>query len=1171
MATKPDQKPARWGRRVGIAAAVLLLLVVVIYFVATSAFFLKTVILPKASASLGADIQVQDASISPFSSVMLKGISVKTTGAEPLLAVDEVQLRYGLMDIIGGKIKVDQATVVNPRILIVQEADGSSNLDPLLKKKTGPQEQDSSSSKPLDLQVTDVSLKNASLKMIQKGESGQIRTSSINNLNLAIDRIQNGSSGKVTMQAAIRVESNGAATNDLLVASLDSALNFAIDQQVKPQSLSGALNLAIKESAGGFAQLGNLTATAQVEVTPTEIKEVALRVAKADQQLGSLRVFGPFNATSSEGRVNVHLSSIDRNVLGLAGGMSGMDFRNSRLSSTNTIELTQKGKFIAASGTLTGSELSVQQGAQSPTPPVNLLVDYQVATDLIEKVATIQKLAFNAGLQNKPFLQSRLDNPMNLSWGGTSRGMADSTFVVTITNLNLADWSAMLGTNPPAGVINSGIRLVSKNEGKLLVANLVTSIDSMAFAAGTNRVRDAAVKLEADATVAELKQIDVSRFMLGVTQHGEPLLQANGSARLNQAAAEMAAQLSADVSLPVAARQGLVPGFNARKGSLKFSAKLTDEKGKKNASGSMQVVDLDAEMNAMRFANFQTDLAFNVDMAQDSLTIHRIALALSEGSSKGGTIEINGKFNTASKVGETSFKAVDVNEHAFRPFMASALGENQLVSILLNSSGNAKISGEQNASIKTDLTVKKLVVLDAAKKLPQKPLELELKLDAGKTGDLVELRELALQLTPTERAKNLLTATARLDLAKTNPSPGSFKLGSDSFDVTPYYDLFAGDNTKATNVATRNDAPPSIQPDSKPETEPQPMDLPIKDLVAEIDFKRLYLREIVISNWVARTTIKGGTIKLDPFQLSLNGAPVRMKADFDVSVPGYRYDLSVAADQVPLEPIANTFSTNSRGQFKGLLLANASLNGAGVTGSNIQRNLGGNLGFSVTNMNLQVVGPKIKRVLDPIALALRVPELTQTPLNWINANALIQKGNVDLKEFAIQSEAFFATSQGSIKLEPVLTNSPLNLPITLSLRRSLAEKANLLPQGTPEAAKYAELPKFVTIKGTLGAPETDLNKLALAGIAARGISGIPGVGEKAGNVLEGVGNILSGQGGGTNTNSSPAKLIDGLGGLLGRDKSSATNSTPPASTNSPATNKPARLNPFDLLKSLPQQ
>src|SRR5262249_54099437 len=159
----------------------------------------------------------------------------------------------------------------------------------------------------------------------------------------------------------------------------------------------------------------------------------------------------------------------------------------------------------------------------------------------------------------------------------------------------------------------------------------------------------------------------------------------------------------------------------------------------------------------------------------------------------------------------------------------------------------------------------------------------------------------------------------------------------------------------------------------------------------------------------------------------------------------------------------------------------------GLTDLNLKKNLNGNLFLNLTNMTYEIVGPKIKRVLEPISVVLRVPELMQTPLSWVGAKADVGQGQIQLQQFSVQSQAFDAESHGTIPMADVLTNSPLNLPVTLSLRRSLAEKAHLLPANTPTNTTYVALPSFVTLAGTLGDPKSEINKLVIGGLLARSI------------------------------------------------------------------------------------
>src|SRR6266567_4363571 len=155
----PAKRRRRWPRILLAVILVLVVLVVVVYFVGTSSAVFKGVILPKVSKSMNANITVSDASISPFHQVVLRDLKVQTTGAEPLLTAPEVRARYGLMDIIGGKINVDEVMIDSPTIQIVENPDGTSNLDAFSKPKEAPKKENPpatpppSASKPPQLDV----------------------------------------------------------------------------------------------------------------------------------------------------------------------------------------------------------------------------------------------------------------------------------------------------------------------------------------------------------------------------------------------------------------------------------------------------------------------------------------------------------------------------------------------------------------------------------------------------------------------------------------------------------------------------------------------------------------------------------------------------------------------------------------------------------------------------------------------------------------------------------------------------------------------------------------------------------------------------------------------------------------------------------------------------------
>jgi type II secretion system protein N len=337
----------------------------------------------------------------------------------------------------------------------------------------------------------------------------------------------------------------------------------------------------------------------------------------------------------------------------------------------------------------------------------------------------------------------------------------------------------------------------------------------------------------------------------------------------------------------------------------------------------------------------------------------------------------------------------------------------------------------------------------------------------------------------------------------------------------------------------------------------------------------------------------------------MNGAPVSLQGTVHVGVPGYTYNLGFQTDRLPIEPLANSFTTNAPGMYKGDLNARGQIQGRGITGPSLQNSLAGQISLSLTNLNFQVVSPTTQRLLEPIALVLRVPELTQTPLSWIDSQMTIGQGQARVDRFVAMSQAFHAQAQGAIQLAPVLTNSPVELPVTLSLRRNLAERANLVGADAPTDSPYVPLPNFVRVIGTVGNPQTQINKAVVSGLLLRTAGGIPGVGGRAGAVLEGLGGVLSGQQpAGTNgapaegqtplnllqgvadalgtraprdgTNAPPAQgdrsanLLRGIGNILGGQAAPAATNPPPANPDAVGTNQPppapAPINPLDLFR-----
>jgi hypothetical protein len=420
---------------------------------------------------------------------------------------------------------------------------------------------------------------------------------------------------------------------------------------------------------------------------------------------------------------------------------------------------------------------------------------------------------------------------------------------------------------------------------------------------------------------------------------------------------------------------------------------------------------------------------------------------------------------------------------------------------------------------------------------------------------------------------------------------------ADSLDVTSFYDLFTGatqaPGTRATTASTAArtpaSAPAAAPAPGEANKEPEAIKLPLHNFTAEAAIRRLYLREVEIADWQTAVKIDGGHVVLNPFKLALNSAPVSTTLDLDLGVPGWKYDWSLSAQAIPLAPLVNSFQPERKGILSGTLTAQAKLSGAGTTGASLQKNLTGQFDMTSTNLNLSVDSIQgntfytrlLKTLVSTIAV---IPDLAKnpastatsllqgltssgsstsssgsgatvdlktSPINSITLHGIAGSGRVDLQKAVVQSPAFEAQASGTITLAEVLTNSPLQLPVSVSLERSVAQRINLAGN-TPTNATYAKLPDFLTMKGTLGNSKADINKVALVSTVLQGVGGKAG---QAGGALQSLSSLFSG---GTNatsnasTNPSGGKaggLLQGVSGLLGNSPSAATNA--PTTNQSP--------------------
>src|SRR5579885_1200144 len=1136
----PAKKRCGWRCFLLGAVVVLLVFGVAAWFIATSPAFLKAEVLPRVGKIIGAEVSVSGAVIHPFNESALSGLKIQPSGRPPLITASGIRVRYHLWDLLRGRIRVEEITLTSPTIQLVENPDGSSNLDPLLKALRGqpsaaPPPAPARPSPPRQIELGKLVLRDATIRKIQNYADGRRDVMELTNLNVTLTGLRNGQTANLQLAAALAVVQNppaGAGGN--LAAEIRGNFQFTLTPDLKPGTVQGEAHLTVLHGAGVFDDFSDCSAAVQCDATPTEIRQLNLRFQKAGAPLGELALSGPLNLETREGRLRLTLQGVDRRLLNLAGASSGLDFGTTQVSSTNEISLTKGGAVVAARGQFHADHVQVTRAGQT-TPTLDFAADYAVTVDTAAQTARLETLTLAGAQDGRPLLTARLSEPMSLAWGrgggASSTGIGNSALELTVTNLNLAEWQPFLGQTVTGGQAGLTLSVRSQQGGRELEFRLHSQIKHLA-AHLDGRTVQATVNLSAQGRGTDLEQFDLSRYELQIVREDHPLLTVSGSGRYHLRGAGGESQLALQASLPGLCAVFPQPQVKVSSGNLEFRGRVEQNTNTQTLAGTLTLTNFTGQIGPNIFQDFGSVVELEGRRSPEKIQIVRLAGALTQNGNAGGRFRLDGSFDPATGATQLSAALTDFNQNSLRPFLQPLLAGKQLVTLTVGANLSAHYDPRQPSVIKADLQVTNLVVRDPAGRFPATPLAAGLQTDLALQNQAADLRQLQLALTPTARALNRIELTGRVDFAQPKAIEGRLQLAADSLDVTPFYDLFAGGSQ--TGGASPAPSPTSSTGAAAGlNQEPPPMTLPVKNFVLTAHIGRLYLRELAVSNLQTTATLTARQATLKPLQCVLNGAPVKATADVDWSVPGYQYALTLDADQVPFTPLVDSFLPERAGELGGALTAHVQIRGAGVTGASLQKNLTGQFSVGATNLNLSVINVRSAVLKTLVNVVATLPELARNPENAVVAllnrvtgrsgglmdeleKAPIQviavrgqagAGRIQLEQATVQSEAFEADAPGEIVLAPVLTNSVLAIPVTVAVSQSIAQQLNLASANANAPAGYVALPPFLTMSGTVGDPKAQIKKTALAGLAVKSL--VSGLLNQATNPASPVGNLLN--------------------------------------------------------------
>ena len=799
--TPAPRKRRVWLRALVAVFAVLIVLLVVVYFVATSSGFLTDVILPRVSKAMNAQITVSDASISPFSQVVLRGLKVQTAGTEPLLSAAEVRLRYSLMDILKGNIRVDEVTVTSPMVTLIENEDGTSNLDPLLKAE--PKQAavpvpvplaKPAAGKPLLIDLKKIALTDATIRRVKNYANGSRDVTELSHVNVTLEDLKNGQTGKLALGADISLQQ----TNATLQAKLTGNFTVALAADLKPTSIKGSTRLDVTKAEGALADAAALGSELSVEVTPTDLKEVAIRFQKGNANLGELSISGPFDMQKIEGRLSIVLVGIDKQLLNLAGARNGMDFGGTTISSTNVVELAKGGSAITAKGEFDVHNFQLTRMNQT-TPRLDLRKRYDVTVDRTQSTATLASMEVTGTQDGKTFLKAELTSPMQISWGNASNAVGDSALTLAITGFNLADWKPFLGDAAPAGLLNMTTKVLSQQGGKQVTLSFDSRIEHLTVNAGSNHIADATITLHGAGKATDLKQFSFTDSRLEVAHNNETLTTVTASGTYDSGTTNADIQVAVQAALAPLLRTVPQPDMTISSGTVEVKAHITQKQNTQTVTGSLALANFSGRFSTNEVRSLGTEVDFDVGMAANQVQIRKFTGKLMQGGTAAGSFEVSGTYDSSTTNADTQIAA----QLALAPLLLAVPQAGMSVS-----SGTVQVKSHVTQKQKAQAATGSLALADFSGRFGTNELRslgAVVDFDMGMTAQQAQIRKFTGKLTQGSNTGGSFDVSATYDLVKTNASLTAKLIDFNQNGLAPFLESALG-GKKLVSVAINGKA-----------------------------------------------------------------------------------------------------------------------------------------------------------------------------------------------------------------------------------------------------------------------------------------------------------------------------------------------------------------------------
>ncbi len=1098
-----------WGRWLSLLLGLLVVGVLGLYLLVSSSWFVKQMVVPRLSSSFNSSISVSSVSFQPFSGISLNGFRLNPKDEEWLINANEVSLRYDFRAAMGGSIRIRELSFKKPEINLIQQEDGTSNLDPILEALTTGTAEAKEESKAMDIQIQKTAIEDGVFRWRRALAGNEQQEIQFTNVDATMTDFRPDTSGQLKATSDVEITRQAASgTDDKAVqkASLSGRMNanykFRIDKALALKGVNGNARFQVTTGKDAWKDLAGIEANIDTQFASNTVERFVSRFQQEGTTLGEIRIQGPLKPEQSEADLEFDVASLDQKALNLFGATLGVDFALAQLDGKGSLHLADGGDRIESSGTFEAPGFELRHSALK-TPLLDIQLAYDFMFDLAAFELLLRDASMDATRDGRPLFSLALENPVKAQWNESTPKLGDSKLSLSVNELRLSDWQTAFSSMAPSGTVSLNATSTVTQNGDRVALDLQGSGDGLTVQMTTNRVEDLLFSLDFQGNIHDFESVKVEHFSSKVSRTGNLVFQSDGSGHFDLDDEKGEAALTFKTRPAELLALYSIPDLTVTKGSAEGELKLGGTIDQPTAKGRFSLKDFHGQYAGRPINQLFSDLDYAITREGNRIKLEQLRLQTGSSADTKASIELTGHYNEEDKTGKFAFTAEQLTEKTLSPWLAETNGSPPLpYGFSVNASGSTEIQsdGKQTFESKVDLSeLRSLASASKGDSGSQSPLSAEIKLDGSWNESKLTLDPLDMNWPSTPQAENNLRIRTEMDLHATNAASNVVRIRGDSVDLTRWYDeLYAGIPAEGEESS---EVPPSS--DEKASELPGPP----WQLDAQID--RLYLRELVVTNLQTKATIEPSMLKIEPLKLALNGGSVEGRVQYEPAQAKPAYDLSFKVKGVPMKPLARSFSPASKWAYHGRISMDGTIAGKGFTGESLKDSLTGHFETGLSNGQIEVQSTAAKKLLVPISKLLRLPQLLQTPVHTVDVNTTFENGKIQVDEVAVKATQFRAYTEGEIPIASPLSKSKLDLPLRLELKRSLAEQVHLVPSDTPEDAEYIALPNFARINGTLASFGTGTNNKLIQKFILDSVKGLAGSGgEEASKVLKKFGDLI---------------------------------------------------------------